>query len=69
MSIRVDSPEWKAIVQHGEERIAKLRAQNDAMTNNAEETARIRASIAAWKEILRLPDKHQAPKIQDDPPY
>lgn len=50
-----NSPVWRAIEQHYTDRLATLRAKNDAK-QDAEATAYLRGQIAECKLILSLAD-------------
>ena len=55
------SPTWKRLEQHMINRMALLRAQNDAPAT-PERTADIRGRIAMLKEILSLGEEPRTPK-------
>lgn len=49
------SPLWRALANHYTERLAMLRAQNDA-AKSPEDTAHLRGRIAECKSLLALAD-------------
>lgn len=60
MSLDIDprSETWRALEAHINERLATLRAQNDAITLDGNSTAVLRGRIAELKSILSLPEKN-----------
>lgn len=54
MGIDFNSPTWRAVSAHAQERIASLREKNDSPSMDAIRTAETRGRIAAWKELLAL---------------
>lgn len=47
-------PLWIKLSEHFEERIRELREQNDSTQLDEKHTAKIRAEIALYKELLKL---------------
>jgi len=52
--IEPKSPTWKAVEAYANERLNRLRLQNDSAALDQVETANIRGRIAALKELLAL---------------
>lgn len=57
LEIEPRSTTWRLIEQHAEKRLTELRLRNDRMSMGPDETAHTRGQIAAWKELLALPEK------------
>jgi hypothetical protein len=49
-----NSPLWQRLMSHFEDRIQRLRAENDNQSNSAERTAAIRGEIASLQGLQRL---------------
>lgn len=62
LEIDFNNQSWSAVRQYAESRIDQLRRRNDGALS-AEQTASLRGSIAALKEILAL---ETAPEIVAD---
>lgn len=58
MKLEIDprSPSWRFVAQHATKRLEELRLCNDRMTMGPDQTAHTRGQIAAWKELLALPE-------------
>ena len=59
---------WTEIESWLIDRIVTLRIQNDNVCSDAVQTAILRGKIAAFKELLALPDKKEA-KVEEYVPY
>lgn len=59
LEIDFDSDAWKTIEAHARKQLDELRLSNDKTSHDATATAVIRGRIAAWKELLELPEKRR----------
>ena len=67
--IPVDSPLWRLIERHLQDRLSRCRERNDSGRLDPIETALLRGEISAIKDLLGLPEHLVTPTIHDDPGY